>query len=231
MEGEYNGVLNLDPNVFYPAVITPPGSNLVLGYSQPFAQPCGAVDAYEPNDSESTAAAIGVGTISAALCSSSLTALDNEDFFSTPVAAGKQISVTLHNLPQNYGLGLLLDGQWVGSSYQPGLVDESVAHINNSGSAKVYTMVVERFADTTSSSLPYNLTVAVGDAPPPPPPPPPPPDTCAAFDAYDAPGAAGNWSQSQATLIGFNTPITAALCYAADKDYYAFDGLVGQNVA
>lgn len=230
LEGEYNGVSNLDPGVFYPAVITPPGSNLVLGYSQPFAQPCTAVDAYEPNDSESTAAAIGVGTISAALCTASLTKLDNQDFYTTPVAAGKQISVTLHNLPQNYGLGLLLDGQWVGSSYQPGLADEFVAHINNTGSAKVYTMVVERFGDTTSSSLPYSLTVDVGDAPPPPPPPPPPPDACAAFDAYDAPGTAGNWSRSQATLIGFNTPITAALCYAADKDYYAFDGLVGQNV-
>jgi hypothetical protein len=32
------------------------------------------------------------------------------------------------------------------------------------------------------------------------------------------------------TPISFNTPITAALCYVNDADYYSFDGLIGQNV-
>ena len=231
LEGAYNGVSNLDANVFYPTIITPPndesGSNLVLGFSQPFAQPCSAVDAYEPNDSAASAAAIGVGTLQAALCTRSLTELDRQDFYSTTVPAGQQISAALTNLPQNYGIGLLLNGQSVAWNYESGLMDKNVAHVNPNASPTVYTIVVERFADTTSSRIPYSLTVSIGA---PPPPPPPPPDSCAPFDSYDQPGLDGNWSRSQATLIAFNTPITAALCYAADKDYYAFDGVIGQNV-
>ncbi len=235
LSGAYNGVSNLDANVFYPTTITPPGtgqsdSNLVLGYSQPFAQPCSAVDDYEPNDSAATAAAIGVGRIQAALCTSDLDHLDMQDFYSISVPAGQQLSVTLSDLPQNYGVALYIGNQWVATNYQAGVMDKTAAHVNSNSTATVYTILVERFGDTTSSRVPYSLTVAIGTPPPPPPPPPPAPDSCAPYDTYDQPGLLGNWSRSKATPISYNTPITAALCYAGDRDYYAFDGLIGQNV-
>ena len=126
------------------------------------------------------------------------------------VPDGQQLDVTLTDLPQDYGLGLQLNGTWVDSSYVPGLVDEMVTAVNESGFAANYTILVERFGGTTSSNVPYSLTVAIGDPPPPPPLPDPPGDPCAAVDIYDAPGALGNGSQGTPTAITYNTPITAA---------------------
>ena len=228
LEGAYNGVTNYDSNVFYPTVITPPESNLVLGYGQPYGQPCNAVDSREPNDTLATAAPIGLGTISAALCTQDATRIDRLDFFSVTIAAGKQMTVLLSNLPLDYGLSLFTNGGYVANSYQSGLVDEQVTHVNTGTLATVYTILVQGFGET--SRIPYSLTVTTGDAPPPPPPPPPPVDDCEAVDAYDHIGLLGNGSQGTPTLIGFNTPITAALCYVNDHDYYAFDGQIGQNV-
>ena len=94
----------------------------------------------------------------------------------------------------------------------------------------VYAIMVGRFPDFYDSRLPYTLHVTVADAPPPPPPPPPPADICATVDPYDAPGVLGNQTRDTATGISFNQTITAALCYNGDQDYYAFNGVVGQNV-
>ena len=228
LEGSYFGVSNLDPNVFYPTTFTAPSSNLALGWSEPFAQPC--TDAYEPNNSAATATPIGAGTISSVLCTSFYNQIDTQDYYAVTVPDGQQLDVTLTDLPQDYGLGLLLNGTWVDSSYVPGLVDEMVTAVNESGFAANYTILVERFGGTTSSNVPYSLTVAIGDPPPPPPLPDPPGDPCAAVDIYDAPGALGNGSQGTPTAITYNTPITAALCYNNDADYYAFSGAMGENV-
>ncbi|MFN8333457.1 MAG: LamG-like jellyroll fold domain-containing protein, partial [Saprospiraceae bacterium] len=229
LDGDYSGVSNLDSNVFYPTVLTPPGSNLALANSVPFEQPCSAVDIYEPNDTMATAASITTGTLTAALCTASLTQNDLYDYYKLTVADGRQISVTLTNLPQDYSLVLIAGSVGVGWSYNSGTVDEFLTHINRSGSPVVYTILVSR-GGANSSRLPYTLTVEEGAAPPPPPPPAPPADACAPYDVYDQPGYLGNQTRDAATLIGFNTPITAALCYSGDKDYYAFDGVVGQNV-
>ena len=227
--GEYNGVSNVDANVFYPTTLTPPHFNMALGYSQPFAQPCTAVDAYEPNNTAETAASIGVGTIHASLCTQDLANIDSWDYYSVTVAAGKQITVALTDLFVDYGMNLLANGRFVNLSNQPGQANEILTHINTSGSPTTYTFGVF-FAGTSGTRLPYTLTVTVADAPPPPPPPPPPPDVCAPFDVYDHPGVAGNQTRQTATSIAYNTPITAALCYQGDKDFYAFDGVLGQNV-
>ena len=149
---------------------------------------------------------------------SSLTVLDNEDSSFMLVAAGKQISVTLHTPAAKLRFGPAARRP-VGRLELPAraLVDESVsAHqqqsvqrqgLHHGGGALCGHHQQQPAVQTHGGRGPC--------APPPPPPPPPPPDACVAFDAYDVPrGAAGNWSQSQATLIGFNTPITAALCYA-----------------
>ncbi len=230
LDGAHNGISNLDPGVFYPTVISPPGSNLALAYSAPFAQPCSAVDGYEPNNTLATAAAITPGALSAALCSPDLVTIDNYDYYKLTVADGKQITVTLTDLPQDYSLVLFADGVGVGWSYEPGTADEVLTHVNRTGASVVYSMMVGRFPDFYDSRLPYTLRVAVADAPPPPPPPPPPADGCASVDPYDAPGVLGNQTRDTATSISFNQTITAALCYNNDKDYYAFNGVVGQNV-
>ncbi len=230
LEGEYNGVSNLDPGVFYPTVITPPGSNLAVVNSTPFAQPCAAVDGHEPNDTLATAAAITPGTLSAALCTASLAQPDQYDYYKLTIDDGKQITVTLTDLPLDYSLVLIADGSGVGWSYQPGTADEVLTHANRTGAPVVYSIMVGNYPAYNDSRLPYTLVAEVGDAPPPPPPPPPPGDACAPFDVYDQPGVAGNQTRQTATLIGLNTPITAALCYGGDKDWYAFDGVVGQNV-
>ncbi|MBI1293418.1 hypothetical protein GC175_00485 [bacterium] len=225
LDGQYNGVSNLDPNVFYPTFITSPESNLTLAYSAPFAQPC-ANDVLEPNDTLATAASISTGTLTSLLCSNSLNQIDQYDYYKITVEDGKQISVTLSNLPADYGLVLIADGNGVGWSYTAGTADEFLTHINRTGGSVVYTILVLG----GGSPLPYTLNVTVADAPPPPPPPAPPADACAPFDSYDQPGAAGNQTRNAATPIGYNTPITAALCYQADQDYYSFSGTVGENV-
>ncbi len=230
LDGAYNGVSNLNPGAFYPTIITPPGSNLALSYSAPFAQPCSAVDGYEPNNTLTTAAGITPGTLSAALCSPDLATVDDYDYYQLTVADGKQITVTLTDLPQDYSLVLFAGGVGVGWSYEPGTADEVLTHVNRTGAAVVYAIMVGRFPDFYDSRLPYTLHVTVADAPPPPPPPPPPADTCATVDPYDAPGVLGNQTRDTATSISFNQTITAALCYDNDKDYYAFNGVVGQNV-
>ncbi|MBI1293407.1 hypothetical protein GC175_00430, partial [bacterium] len=232
LDGSYNGVSNLDPNVFYPTTLSSPSSNLTLAYSAPFAQPCADADGasgnmLEPNDTLATAATITAGSLSATLCTASLDKDDRNDYYTISVENGKQISVTLTDLPADYGLVLFADGVSVGWSYNPGTADEFLTHTNRSGSAIVYTILVTRWGG--GSRIPYTLTVDVADAPPPPPVT-PPVDVCAAFDSYDQPGVLGNQTRNSATPITFNTPITAALCYANDKDFYSFDGAAGQNV-
>jgi len=228
LDGQYNGVSNLDANVFYPTTITSPESNLALAYSAPFAQPCGTSNILEPNDTIATAAAITTGTLAASLCTASLTQVDQYDYYKLSVADGQQISVTLSDLPADYGLVLIADGVGVGWSYNAGTADEFLTQINRTGASVLYTILV--LQSSGGSPQPYTLTVDVATAPPPPPPPAPPADVCAAFDSYDQPGTAGNQSRSSAAPISYNTPITAALCYQGDQDYYSFTGVVGENV-
>lgn len=228
LDGQYNGVSNLDANVFYPTTITSPESNLALAYSAPFAQPCGSSNILEPNDTMATAAAISPGTLTAALCTASLTQVDQYDYYKLTVADGQQISVTLTDLPADYGLVLIADGVGVGWSYNAGTADEFLTQINRTGASVVYTILVNQ--SSGGSALPYTLQVDVATAPPPPPPPAPPGDACAPYDSYDQPGVLGNQTRAAATPISYNTPITAALCYQADQDYYSFTGVVGENV-
>jgi hypothetical protein len=169
LEGSYNGVSNLDPGVFFLTGFSEPNSNLALGFSQPFALPC--TDAYEPNNSLATAAPIVTGTLSSVLCDQNANAPDTQDYYQISVPDGQQITATLTNLPQNYGLQLLLNGAWVSASYLPGTADEIVTARNETGNPATYHILVERFGDTTSSNIPYDLTVTIGNPPPPPPPP------------------------------------------------------------
>ena len=62
------------------------------------------MDGYEPNNTLETAAAITPGTFSVALCTDSLVNIDDYDYYTLTVATGKQITVTLTDLPQDYGL-------------------------------------------------------------------------------------------------------------------------------
>jgi len=228
LEGRYNGVSNQDANVFYPTTITPPGSNLALAYSAPFAQPC-SVDPYEPNNTLATASAITTGTLSASFCTLNTVQIDQYDYYSLTVAADRQISVTLGNLPVDHSLVLIADGVGIGWGYNPGTADEFLTHINRSAAPVQYTILVLA-SPGGSTSRPYSLTVDVAQAPPPPPPPPPPPDACAPYDAYDQPGVLGNQTRATATDITVGQTITAALCYSGDKDTYAFTGTVGMNL-
>ncbi len=214
--------------MFYLTGFSTPSSNLALGMSVPYAQPC--TDAYEPNNSAGTAAAISTGSISSVLCTSNANQNDTQDYYTIAVPDGQQLDVTLTNLPQDYGLGLLQNGTWVDSSYTPGLVNEAVTGVNETGAAADYIILVERFGDTTSSNITYTLNVNIGAPTPPPPPPPPPGDPCPAVDPYDAYGSLGNGSFANASPISFNTPITAALCYENDLDLYTVSGTIGQNV-
>jgi hypothetical protein len=225
LDGEYSGVSNLDINVFYPTVITPPISNLVLAYSLPFVPSCASVDAYEPNDSLETAAEITPGTFTAALCPEGLNALDQYDYYKLTVATDQKITAILTNLPADYDLRLFAGVAVVADSFAGGTDDEVVSHINRTGSPVVYTIQVRRFSEI--SYLSYTLEVTVEGMPP-------LPDPCAVVDIYDQPLPAGNHTLETATPISYNTPITAALCYGGDnhgdRDNYAFDGLAGQNL-
>ncbi len=227
--GQYTGVSNLNPEEFFPVWFGAPASNLALAYGSPFAAPCSAVNAYEPNNTVDEAAEIALGETVAALCSADLNSPDEVDYYQVTVDSGKQTTVTLATLPQNYSLFLLANGRGVDWNYAAGLDDKVITHINDSGAPVVYTIGVNRFMGNSTSQT-YTLRVEAADAPPPPPPPPPPPDDCAGVDPYDAPGLDGNWNRDRATGIGYNEPVTAALCYPGDKDYYAFDGTIGQNV-
>jgi hypothetical protein len=229
LDGAYNGVSNRDINSFYPTIIAPPGSNLALAFGAPFVTPCSAVDSYEPNNSLATAVEIAPGSLSAALCTDDLTNPDDADYYKLTVASGQQITVTLTDLPQDYGLTLIANGNFVTQSIAAGTADKVLTHIDRTGAPVVYTVLVLRnFAPSTR--LPYTLDVTVAVAPP-------PTDPCAAFDVYDAPGALGNGTRETATPITVGATITAALCYGVDAyapigdvDYYAFDGIVGQQI-
>ncbi len=226
--GQYAGVSNLDPNVFVPRTFVAPTSNLVLAYGVPYRANCLANDILEPNNTLATAASITAGTFSAAHCTADLNNADTYDYYKLTVASGKQIRVALNDSPQTYTLVLFANGQGVSWNYQAGIASQAVTHSNNSGAPIEYTVGIQRTGGTNGQV--YTVAVDVSDAPPPPPPPPPPPDACADFDVYDAPGAAGNGSRGVATPINYNTDIVAALCYANDYDYYAFEGLLGENI-
>jgi hypothetical protein len=229
LDGAYNGASSRDSNAFYPTILTPPGSNLALAFGAPFVTPCSTVDGYEPNNTLATAAAITPGGLSAALCTDDLTNSDDDDYYKLTVASGQQITVTLTDLPQDYGLILIANGNFIAQGFATGTDDEVLTHINRTGAPAVYTALVLRNL-TPSTRLPYTLDVAVADAPP---------NPCSAFDVYDAPGELGNQTPVTATLITVGATITAALCYDDDADYYAFsgdvdnyafDGIVGQQL-
>ena len=224
LDGAYNGVSNRDTNVFYPTIITPPGSNLALAFSAPFVTPCSAVDGYEPNNTLATAAAITPGSLSAALCTDDLTNSDDDDYYKLTVASGQQITVTLTDLPQDYGLTLIANGNFVAQSYcsghgrrsadphqphgrarglhhpgaaQPRPEHAPALHPRRGGRRRRAARRPTPVRPSTSTTRPARWATGPGRRPPP--------------------------SQSSAT-------ITAALCYDGDVDYYAFDGIVGQQI-
>ena len=222
----YTGVSNLNPSVFPWAFINAPQSNLVLAYGGPFAPAtCTTLDGNEPNDTQAQATAVGVGTFTGALCRSTSAAAGADwDYYKVTVPSGQQLDVTL-NPPADYDLALQRGDFGVDVSSERGTTQETVTVANYSGAPQEYTFLVHPLETPLIAT--YAVTVALSAAPP---------QTiftneqCAAVDANDAPGLAGNGGQAGASPLTLGQPITGALCYQFDTDFYKFDALAGQII-
>ena len=67
-------------------------------------------DGNEPNNSAATATGIGVGVTTGALCTTQASLPTDRDFYTVTVPSGKQLDVTLTNLPADYNVYVQRDG-------------------------------------------------------------------------------------------------------------------------
>ena len=161
----YTGLyLPVNPNSFARTYIVRPSGNLAFVMATPFgAPPCVTNDSHEPNNSAAAATAIAAGNTAGALCTTDAAVPQDIDFYTINVADGKQITVTLSNLPADYGLYVQRAGQTVATSLNAGLADETINLRNYDGDG-AYVIVV--FGSVPANNpAPYTLGVAVTDAP------------------------------------------------------------------
>ena len=183
-------------------------------------------DGHEPNNSADAATALGLGGITGALCNIQTGLPQDIDFYTVTVPSGKQLDVTLNNLPADYNLYVQRAGQTLATSLNSGLTDETIA-LPNYDSDGVYAIAVFSPSPVNNATA-YSLNVGLSDAPP---------QTvfsdaqCLNVDPNDPAGAAGNFKQSQATPLTVNAPTTGALCYQEDTDFYSFNGTTGQTLS
>lgn len=230
LSGEYQGPSNLDPNVYQLTPIGAPDTSLLLGRGTPILSPCAVADTYEPNNAIGSATPLTVVTTTVAygaLCNVTIGQPTDMDYYSVTVPDGKTLAAALTELPADYRLVILHPAGYAAAfSENPGLADENGLISNTSGADQVYTVLVLSGSPVQNTNR-YKLTLTLDDVPPP-----PDPDDaqCGTVDPYDAPAPGGNGTLATATPLSFGVPMAAALCYSADVDMYAFDGVAGQSV-
>jgi hypothetical protein len=161
--------------------------------------PC--VNAFEPNETQATAAAISVNTpISAAIGASG-----DIDYYSFTTSATGNFNITMGNLPADYDLFLYnSSGSQIASSENGGTTSESIV-VNNQPAGTYYLRAIgynNVFSTTVCYSLNAGVTIVTG---------------CAS--SYDV---STNGSASGAATIPFNTNITGLVSPTGDNDYYKF---------
>ena len=177
--------------------------------------PCVVNDSHEPNNSAGAATAIGLGVTTGALCKTDAALPQDIDFYTVTVPNGKQLNVTLSNLPADYDLYVQRAGQTLAISRTAGLANETIALPNYEGDGD-YTIVV--FSGVAvNNPAPYTLTVGLTDAPL--------ADRlqqrqCLAVDPDRRSRSGGQHSQSQATPLTVGSAITGALCFQDDVDFF-----------
>lgn len=165
------------------------------------APPSGCLNAYEPNGTQGTAAAVSVNTaISAAIGASG-----DIDYYSFTTTAASNLNITMTNLPGDYDLFLYnAGGTQIGISESGGTTSESIV-LNNQPAGSYFVRAIGyngAFSTTVCYNLNIGSTIVTG---------------CAS--AYDV---AANGSAAGAALIPFNTNITGLVSPSADNDYYKF---------
>ncbi|MFN8445402.1 MAG: LamG-like jellyroll fold domain-containing protein, partial [Caldilineaceae bacterium] len=219
----YDGLrLPINPTVFAPAILERPEGNIVLMTGTPFAAPpCLLNDLNEPNNSASAAKEIGVGVTTGALCTTQASLPTDRDFYTVTVPNGKTLNVTLSNLPADYDLYVQRSGVTLATSRNVGLVNDSISVGNYEGDG---TYVIAVFSNMpVNNANPYSLTVALSDAPAV-----PLNSQCLTVDPNDGFDLAGNYDQAHATPLTVGVPITGALCYDNDVDFYKFSAAAGK---
>ena len=184
-----------------------------------------AHDAYEPNDTASTAYDTendfrqfgGFQTEDDAyICPSR-----DVDWFLIPAAAGETIDIALSQLPADYDIALFdPNGHLVGTSQQGGTTDESITHeARTTGKYQLRVMGGSASDWHPSSGYALQITVRAASNPTPTPSPTPRPTPGSCADAQYEP----NDDFASAASIGFDVPIKGYICTADDEDWYAFN--------
>lgn len=119
----------------------------------------GCIDNYEPNETMAAAASIPVNTDISALIS---TATDTDWFTFSSSGGGKNIKITLTNLPANYNVALYKsDGTLLGSSANAGTLDETIIYNTN----KVATYYIKVYgAGVFNTNICYTLKVSLSSS-------------------------------------------------------------------
>jgi len=132
------------------------GSSTYLSGPQ-FTTTAASCDVYEPNNSLSTAAQIGTGSISAQI--NTVTDVDYYAFSTS--GSQKNLQVTLTNLPANYDLTLYdNNGKQLMSSTNTNNADETVFY-NSKKPGTYYVKVAGHSGTEFSSTVCYSLTVNI----------------------------------------------------------------------
>lgn len=161
----------------------------------------GCANAYEPNGTQATAAAVSVNTpFSAAIGTSG-----DIDYYSFTTTATSNFNITLGNLAGDYDLFLYnSSGTQVASSESGGTTSESI--VVNSQSAGTYYVRVIGYNNVFSATVCYDLNIGTTTV-------------TGCSSSYDV---STNGSSSGAALVPFNTNITGLVSPGNDNDYYRF---------
>ena len=160
------------------------------------------VNAYEPNETQATAAQIAVNTnISAAISTTT-----DIDYYKFTLSATSNLSIALSNLPADYDLYLYNSaGTQLGSSTNSGTASENI--IYNNAVAGIYYVKIIGYSGANSTTVCYNLDVATSA-----------PSTCPS--PYDN---TTNGTFGGAVAIPFATNVNGLINPSGDVDYYKFD--------
>lgn len=161
----------------------------------------GCVNAYEPNETRTAAAAVATNTaISAAIGSAT-----DRDWYSFTLSGTSNLAITLGNLPGDYDVILYnAAGTELARSENGGSTSESITR--NSSAAGTYYVQVFGYNGAFSSSVCYNLNIGATTV-----------AGCAS--SYDN---GSNGTFAGAPQIPLNTNVTGLISPSGDNDYYRF---------
>jgi hypothetical protein len=161
----------------------------------------GCTTAFEPNETQITAAAAAVNTnISAAIG-----AAGDIDYYTFTTSSASNYSIALTNLPGDYDLFLYNSaGTQIASSESGSTTSENITLTNQA--AGTYYVKVIGFSGAFSTTVCYNLNIGVTTA----------------TGCQSSLDASTNGTAAGASTIPFNTNVTGLISPSADVDFYKF---------